>query len=276
MRGQLEAYFDVAFTAPDGVKRLRELILSLAVQGKLTDQRDGDEPASKLLKKIAAEKKKLEKEGKIKKQKPLPPVTDDEKPYDLPEGWEWIQLGEIASIERGGSPRPIQTYLTDRADGLNWIKIGDTEKGGKYITATREKIIPSGLPKTRMVYPGDFLLTNSMSFGRPYITLIEGCIHDGWLRISPPSILNKDYLYSLLSSPYVNKKFTNAASGAVVLNLNSNKVRELLIPLPPLAEQQRIVECVNSLMYLCDTLEERIEARTQTQDNLLNAVVAMA
>ena len=97
MRGQLEAYFDAAFTAPDGIKRLRELILTLAVQGKLTDQRDSDEPASELLKKIAAEKKKLEKEGKIKKQKPLPPVADDEKPYALPNGWEWVRLGEMSA-----------------------------------------------------------------------------------------------------------------------------------------------------------------------------------
>ena len=103
MRGQLEAYFDAAFTAPDGIKRLRELILTLAVQGKLTDQRDSDEPASELLKKIAAEKKKLEKEGKIKKQKPLPPVADDEKPYALPKGWEWASRRGSRGWRRRGA-----------------------------------------------------------------------------------------------------------------------------------------------------------------------------
>ena len=111
MRGQLEAYFDAAFTAPDGIKRLRELILTLAVQGKLTDQRDSDEPASELLKKIAAEKKKLEKEGKIKKQKPLPPVADDEKPYALPKGWEWVRLGDAGHDLGQVTPQNDFTYI---------------------------------------------------------------------------------------------------------------------------------------------------------------------
>jgi type I restriction enzyme, S subunit len=108
-----------------------------------------------------------------------------------------------------------------------------------------------------MVYPGDFLLTNSMSFGRPYITKIEGCIHDGWLRIHPPAILEKDYLYRLLSSAYVADFFRIAAAGAVVLNLNADKVRELPIPLPPLKEQQRLVAKIDELMAHCEELEAR-------------------
>ena len=179
--------------APNGVARLRELILTLAVQGKLVPQDPKDEPASELLKKIRVEKDRLIAEGKIKRDKPLAEIAEEEMPFLLPSGWEWERFGAIAGIERGGSPRPIDSFLTDDPDGLNWIKIGDTEKGGKYITSASQKIRREGLVKTRMVFPGDFLLTNSMSFGRPYITQIEGCIHDGWLRISPPSSLNKDY-----------------------------------------------------------------------------------
>nr|WP_315208028.1 restriction endonuclease subunit S [uncultured Albidiferax sp.] len=258
---------DVLATAPGGVARLRELILTLAVQGKLVPQDPSDEPASKLLTKIRAEKDRLIAEGKIKRDKPLEEIGEEEKPFGLPNGWEWERFGTIAGIERGGSPRPIQSFLTNDPDGLNWIKIGDTEKGGKYITAASEKIRRDGLSKTRMVFPGDFLLTNSMSFGRPYITQIEGCIHDGWLRISPPISLNKDFLYVLLSSRFIRTVFEAAAAGGVVLNLNADKVRTVPIPLPPLVEQSRIVTRVEELMRLCDALEAkgRLEAAQHAQ-----------
>jgi type I restriction enzyme, S subunit len=248
--------FDLLATAPGGVARLRELILTLAVQGKLIPQDPNDEPASELLKKIRVEKERLIFEGKIKRDKPLAEISQKERPFDLPVNWAWERFGVIAGIERGGSPRPIQSFLTNDPDGLNWIKIGDTEKGGKYITATSEKIRRDGLSKTRMVFPGDFLLTNSMSFGRPYITQIEGCIHDGWLRISPPSSLNKDFLFVLLSSRFIRTVFEASAAGGVVLNLNADKVRTVPIPLPPQAEQARIVTRVEELMKLCDSLEQ--------------------
>ncbi len=241
----LEKYFDTAFNAPDGIKKLRELILTLAMQGKLVPQDSSDQPASELLK------------GQSKHSL----IEPNEKLFDLPNSWEWVKLGNISHIERGGSPRPIQAFLTSDNDGLNWIKIGDTDKGGKYITSTKEKIKPEGLSKTRKVYPGDFLLTNSMSFGRPYISQIEGCIHDGWLRISPPEILDKEFLYFLLSSSYVNQFFVSVAAGAVVSNLNADKVRGLVIPLPPLNEQKRIVDKINQLMALCDELEKLKEQK---------------
>ena len=232
-------------------------------------QNSDDESAAELLKKIAKERAQEIKNGKQKKGKPLPPIKSDELPYEIPESWSLVRIGETSTIERGGSPRPIKSYLTESADGLNWIKIGDTNQGGKYIRSTAEKIRPDGLKKTRMVYPGDFLLTNSMSFGRPYITLIEGCIHDGWLRISPPESLDKDYLYHLLSSPFVHRFFKASAAGAVVQNLNSEKVRALPIPLPPLAEQHRIVAKVDELMALCDQLEQEQESSLDTHDTLV-------
>jgi type I restriction enzyme S subunit len=235
--------------APNGVQKLRELILQLAVQGKLVPQNSIDEPAYALIGKI------LKTNGKG--------LSLGNEPFLLPKSWLWVKFGDISVIERGGSPRPIKDYMTDEADGLNWIKIGDTDMGGKYISSTKEKICKEGLKKTRMVYPGDFLLTNSMSFGRPYITQIEGCIHDGWLRIHPPEVLDKDYLYNLLSSPYVAMFFKGAAAGAVVSNLNTGKVRELPIPLPPLEEQKRIVTKVDQLMALCNELEVRQQKQQQ-------------
>ena len=272
-KAPLVQHFDLIAQAPGGVARLRELILTLAVQGKLVPQDPSDEPASELLKKIRAEKDRLIAEGKIKRDKPLAEIADEEKPFELPTGWAWERFGAIAGIERGGSPRPIESFLTDDPSGLNWIKIGDTEKGGKYITSASQKIKREGLVKTRMVYPGDFLLTNSMSFGRPYITQIEGCIHDGWLRISPPSSLDKDFLYALLSSRFIRTVFEAAAAGAVVLNLNADKVRTVPIPLPPLAEQSRIVTRVEELMEVCDALEASGQLEAQQHAQLVNTLL---
>jgi type I restriction enzyme S subunit len=268
----LVRHFDLIAQAPGGVALLRELILTLAVQGKLVPQDTSDEPAIELLKKIRAEKDRLLAEGKIKRDKPLAQIADEEKPFELPTGWAWERFGAIAGIERGGSPRPIESFLTDDPSGLNWIKIGDTEKGGKYITSASQKIKREGLVKTRMVYPGDFLLTNSMSFGRPYITQIEGCIHDGWLRISPPSSLDKDFLYALLSSRFIRTVFEAAAAGAVVLNLNADKVRTVPIPLPPLAEQSRIVARVEELMQLCDALEAQGQLEAEQHARLVSTL----
>ena len=259
--------------APNGIKKLRELILELAVRGKLVPQDPNDEPASELLKRIAEEVRHLVAKGKSNEQIAQQEIDDATVPFTASKNWAWIKLGDISLIERGGSPRPIKDFLTDDPNGLNWIKIGDTEKGGKYITSAAEKIKREGLVKTRMVYPGDFLLTNSMSYGRPYITQIEGCIHDGWLRISPPNSLVKDYLYLLLSSPYVRCFFVGAAAGAVVLNLNADKVRELPIPLPPLAEQHRIVAKVDKLMALCDRLEAKQADAERAHAQLVQALL---
>jgi type I restriction enzyme, S subunit len=253
-----------------GIKKLRELILELAVRGKLVPQDPNDESASVLLDRIVDE----QFQQKAKKTKALPKIEKQEKPFALPSGWEWVFFGDVCLIERGGSPRPIKSFLTDSNDGLNWIKIGDTDIGGKYITKTAEKIRPEGLNKTRQVFPGDFLLTNSMSFGRPYITMIEGCIHDGWLRISPPTFLDKDYLYSLLSSPFIVRSFKKSASGAVVMNLNADKVRATIIALPPEKEQHRIVAKVDELMKLCDQLEQQTEASIAAHQVLVETLLA--
>ena len=169
-------------------------------------------------------------------------------PFEIPDSWEWVRLGDICTIARGGSPRPIQQYLTTDPNGINWIKIGDSDKGGKYINSTKERIIPAGVSKSRMVYAGDFLLTNSMSFGRPYILNVDGCIHDGWLVLSDyKSAFDRDYLYHMLSSSFAYYQFCDVVSGAVVKNLNSDKVAAALFPLPPLAEQRRIVLAIEGI-----------------------------
>jgi len=247
---------------------LKKSILQEAVQGKLVPQDPSDEPAEALLERIRAEKRRLIKEGKIKKDKHESVIfrrdnshyekldgvercIDDELPFEIPDSWVWVRLGTVLEIARGGSPRPIQQYLTTEPDGINWIKIGDTDKGGKYIYKTKEKIRPEGVTKSRMVHSGDFLLTNSMSFGRPYILKTDGCIHDGWLVLSNRfDCYSVDFIYYILSSPFAYYQFCDSVSGAVVKNLNSDKVANALFPLPPLAEQHRIVQRIEELLPL--------------------------
>ena len=174
-----------------------------------------------------------------------------------------------AEVARGGSPRPIKEYLTESTKGVNWIKIGDTEKGGKYINGTRERIIQEGVSKSRIIHKGDFLLTNSMSFGRPYISNIDGCIHDGWLVISPAKdSYTQDFLFYLLSSRFAYNQFCGKVSGAVVQNLNSDKVAEAIIPIPPLAEQKRIVAFLDKILPLVEKY-----GSVQGEQELLNATI---
>ncbi|EMF0257571.1 restriction endonuclease subunit S [Enterococcus raffinosus] len=243
-------------------EQLKASILQRAMEGKLVPQDPNDEPASELLKRIKAEKEKLIKEGKIKRDKNETEIYrgDDglhyEKfadgtvkevnvPFDIPESWEWVRFSEVSTIVRGGSPRPIKEFITEADDGINWIKIGDTDKGGKFINSTKEKIKSSGLKKTRYVTKGTFLLTNSMSFGRPYILNVDGAIHDGWLAISNyEEVFSRDFLYYLLSSKVAYHQFLALISGAVVKNLNSDKVASLLVPVPPQKEQERIVSAI--------------------------------
>lgn len=200
-------------------------------------------------------------------------VTPLEVPFEIPESWEWVRLGSICVIARGGSPRPIKQYLTDSPTGINWIKIGDSDKGRKYINQTKEKIIPEGVSKSRLVHKGDFLLTNSMSFGRPYILNVDGCIHDGWLVLSGYSqCFDKNFLFYLLSSRFAYYQFCDVVSGAVVKNLNSDKVAAALFPLPPLSEQCRIVQVIERIEPLIseyDGIEQNLFTLNETFPNCL-------
>ena len=167
---------------------------------------------------------------------------------DTPSGWKSVQLGDVCEIARGGSPRPIEKFITDDPDGINWIKIGDASASSKYIYATKEKIRPEGASKSRFVNEGDFLLSNSMSFGRPYILKTNGCIHDGWLVLSDRSgEFTTEFFYYLLSSPTVFQQFSDNAAGSAVKNLNKAIVGKVRVYLPPLAEQERIAEILTSV-----------------------------
>ena len=228
------------------ISQTKAKVLDLAIHGKLVPQDPTDEPASELLKRINPKAEITCDNGHYQKNEQ----------FEIPSTWVLCKLGAVNEIARGGSPRPIKDYLTNDANGINWIKIGDTTKDGKYINSVKEKIRPEGVKKSRLVHKGDFLLTNSMSYGRPYILNVDGCIHDGWLVISPiGKAYTSDFLYYLLSSSFAYDQFTNVASGGVVTNLNSDKVADTIFPLPPYTEQERIVAKIEEIFAQLDAIE---------------------
>ena len=173
------------------------------------------------------------------------------------DSWQRYSLKDLCSIVRGGSPRPISQYITS-GEGYNWLKIGDTQNISKYIYQTKQKIKKEGLKKTRLVHKNDFILSNSMSFGKPFIMQTEACIHDGWLSlsISDPSVLDTDFLYYLLSSQLMFRKFNERAAGSSVRNLKIELVNEVEVYLPPLPEQKAIAD----ILQAWDTAIEKTEA----------------
>jgi restriction modification system DNA specificity domain protein (fragment) len=184
-------------------------------------------------------------------------------PITNPKGWRTDKMGNLLIIERGGSPRPIKEYITDEEDGVNWIKIGDAG-GSMYINSTKERIKKSGVPKSRFVKPGDFILSNSMSFGRPYIMNTTGCIHDGWLLLrDTKEVFNKIYLYYCLSSKSLYSEFTRLVRTGTVSNLNSDIVRGVKLSVPPLTLQQQFATRIEAIEAIKATTERQI-AELQT------------
>ena len=182
------------------------------------------------------------KKAMLQKIFPQPGATTPEIRFKGSSG-DWLEkkLGDCVLIQRGGSPRPIESFITKNANGINWVKIGDVKVGSRYITKTEEKIKPEGVSKSREVFKGDLILSNSMSFGRPYLMAIDGCIHDGWLLIrNDKNLFDLDYLLQLLSSETMTEQYRSLAAGGVVNNLNSALVQSTNISFPDKPEQQKI------------------------------------
>ena len=157
-------------------------------------------------------------------------------------------IGNVVSICRGASPRPISEYITKDSEGINWIKIGDVSDDSLYITSAEEKITKEGASKSRLVHKGDFILSNSMSFGRPYILGIDGCVHDGWLILSKFSeTFNEIFLYYALKSDYVQNQFRMKVNGATVKNLNSDLVKNTKIKVPPIEKQMEFSNFIEQI-----------------------------
>lgn len=192
----------------------------------------------------------------------------------IPNDWNVSRFGNLVDIYRGGSPRPIQDYITDSVDGVNWIKIGDVKPLEKYIRNTLERIKPSGKSMSREVHKGDFILSNSMSFGRPYILDIDGCIHDGWLTIQNyEESFDKDFLFYFLSSNIVIKQYLSMAAGSSVQNLNKEKVADLNVFVFDKEEQKAIVGYLSNVDELIFNQEKLIEKKKAIKQGVMQELL---
>lgn len=191
---------------------------------------------------------------------------------------EWKKLGDIMTIVRGASPRPIKNYITSSEDGVNWIKIGDVPPDTKFITSSNEKITKEGAEKSRFLHAGDFVLSNSMSFGRPYILKIDGCIHDGWIAMSDfEHYVSSGYLYEILNSNSVQDYWKmKANNGGAMTNLNSDIVRETVIPIPSLSEQTRIVGILDTFTASIENLKQQISERRKQYEYYRDQLLDLA
>ncbi len=179
-------------------------------------------------------------------------------------------FAELVTIQRGGSPRPIDDYITDDIEGINWIKIGDVSADTLYIIKTKERIKPSGAKKSRKVYPGDLILSNSMSFGRPYIMKIDGCIHDGWLLIRDENgIFDKKFLCYYLASDIVLSQYRRFAAGSCVSNLNSDLVGDLQVVLPSMEQQKKSAAIFEQIDSYVVNASKQYECLCQLKQGLL-------
>ena len=270
-RDLLEQHFDTAFAAPDGIAKLRELILTLAMQGKLVAQNPADQPASELLKDIDAEKQRLVKAGKIKAPKPLPPIKPEEMPYPLPQGWEWVRLGEIGVWKSGSTPsRTNRNYY---GGSIPWVKSGEVKQG--RISQTQETITELALNECALSLnpKGSVLVAMyGANIGEVGILEIDATTNQAICTCQTFTAFDERYLLNLISSlkPY----FISQGAGAAQPNISREKIIAAPVPLPPIVEQHRIVARIEQLMALCDTLEQKISNATDKQTELLGAVMA--
>ena len=209
------------------------------------------------IEKLKAYKQSLITEVVTKGLDPSVPMKDSGVEWigNIPQHWNIARIKNVATILRGASPRPIDDYLVAPGTGENWIKIGDTVKGHKNITQTAQQVSHEGADKSRRVHKGDLILTNSMSFGEPYILAIDGCIHDGWLALTSLRDVSEDYMYYFLQSSFCYLQFKQQVAGGIVQNLNSEKVASCTIFCPPGDEQFAIIEHLN---YKCSQIERLV------------------
>lgn len=285
----LQQHFKPFFNTKEAVKKLRETILQLAVQGKLTSSWRASHPelvsgshsASNLLNKIKAEKEQLIKEKKIKKEKPLPEITTDEIPYELPDGWVWCRLGDLANFINGDRGKNYPNKSEYVNDGIAWINTGHINTNGtlsvermNFITQEKFDTLRSGkIQEGDLVYCLRGATFGKTSFVTPFK---EGAVASSLMIIRNylPDI--STYVYRFLISEEGKKQLLRFDNGSAQPNLSANKVKIYVFPLPPLEEQKAIVAKVNSLMALCDQLEQEIEQNTNNIEDLMGSCLKSA
>ena len=263
------------------LKKLRQQILKEAIEGKLTAdwraQNTNVEPASELLKRVAAEKAQLVQEKKIKAQKPLPLITDEEKPFELPPGWEWCRLATIASVGTGATPLTSDpSYYGGR---INWMTSADT--GQKYVTTTKARITEKAILETNCkVYPSGTLVIAMYGQGktRGQITelKIAAATNQACAAISIHCFTESFNQFIKMHFWKIYDEIRELARGGAQPNLNMEKIKSSIIALPPLEEQQTMVTKVEKLLALCDQLETQITQNQGHAEQLMQTVLKEA
>lgn len=280
---RIDNHFDTLFTTEQSIDQLKQTILQLAVMGKLVQQDPNDEPASVLLEKIAKKKARLIKEGKIKKQKPLPEISDDEKPFELPQGWEWVKLGNIASFENGDRSSRYPKEHDLQPSGIPFFGAKDMVDGElsfdnnlRFISEDKFKKLSNG-----KLYDLDFVILLRGTVGKIAIYRANSKHSTGFInaqmiivRMIDKELCNFFGRYS--SSVFYQSAVAFKTTGSAVRQMPGNALSDFLIPLPPLSEQHRIVPKVDELIALCDNLKTRLNDAQTTQIQLADVIVEQA
>ena len=263
--------FDRLIQSPESVDRLRRFILALAVRGKLTPQDPNDEPASELLKRIAAQKAQLVKAGKIKKGKVPRIIEIEEAPFSIPTMWRWVRFGNIADFSAGRTPTRNEPSFWNTGD-YPWISIADMHDG-ETLTTTRETVSDKSARQIFRSGPeqvGTMIMSFKLTIGKIARLGIRAYHNEAIISIRPYVEAFDPYLFKAL--PYFAKH--GDAKGAIKgATLNRESISNIPIPLPPLAEQHRIVAKVDELMALCDRLEASLSTGDITRGRLAEAVL---
>jgi len=272
---RIATHFDLLLDRPEAVDALEQTILQLAVRGLLVPQDPQDEPASELLKKIRAEKDKLIAEGKIKRDKPLPPIAEDEQPFGLPPGWEWVPIETLADVGTGTTPSRDNIAFFS-GGSIPWVTSGET--GKPFIAETAQYVTELALSQTSLtVYPVGTLIVAMYGQGKTRGQVselqIEATTNQACAAIVlvEPSSAHRSFVKLVFEKSY--DEIRELSAGGAQPNLNVGKIKSTLIPLPPLAEQSRIVTRVAQLRRLCTDLRQRLTASQSTQAHLAEALV---
>jgi type I restriction enzyme S subunit len=277
---RIAEHFDTLFTTEHSIDQLKQTVLQLAVMGKLVPQDPNDEPASVLLEKITAEKTRLIKEKKIKKQKALPPIADEEKPFELPDGWAWCRLDNLSlNSEAGWSPKCKPTPR----EGNKWGILKVSAVTWDIFNPEENKELPSHFePRKHLeVKRGDFLISraNTSELVAKAVVVPENApshliMSDKIIRFTFSESICKEFVNWANNSQLSRSYYLNIAGGtsSSMKNVSREQVRSLLIPLPPLQEQERIAKKINKFTTLCDQLKAQLAKQQTTQNQLADAL----